>query len=231
MGRLELPDAAAAAHQAEGHMPIAATANTGIEHAADGVESFARERPGAADCAGTVLIGAAYISPVQPVPGEARHHAMRPVAGGKINQVRIELDKRMVLQLMDGLFRPTHLRHVKIAIDGGAVLPTGGKVSDAYVDEVLFVPEFVPSTKLHIGGGGYFKRPIAIRQFASMDGNLRETFEMTPAFQEKTPPAIPSARVGIDQRDVQNRAVPRLAWTARRRRDLGPCRRRPPAID
>ena len=97
---------------------------------------------------------------------------MRPVARGEINQVRIELDKRMVLQLMDGLLRPTHLRHVKIGIDGGSVLPTGGKVSDAYVDQVFLVPEFVPRAKLHIGGGGDLERPIAIRQFASMDGNL-----------------------------------------------------------
>lgn len=91
----------------------------------------------------------------------------------------------MVLQLMDRLFGPAHLGHVKIAIDGGAILPIGGKAADANVDEILFVPELVSSTKLQIGGRGYFKRPIAVRQFAGVDGNLRKTFEMPPAFQER----------------------------------------------
>lgn len=125
----------------------------------------------------------------------------------------------MPLKLVNRFFGPSHLRHVEIAIDGGAVLPSGRKAADAQVDEVLLVPELVPRAKLHIGGSGDLEWPVAIGQFACMDFHSRKSFEMAPALQEETAPGIPAARVGINQRDVESRIVPSLAGPVRRRND------------
>jgi hypothetical protein len=126
--------------------------------------------------------------------------------GGQIRVTGKELNKIVVLELMDGFERPVAPCHVEVAVDHGAVAPAWREPLNHKVQDIFLVPQFVRGPELDVVRvvAGDFEGPIAVSELAYVQHHVGAGAHVLPEIVHQHASRGPTHRVAVGQGYVKD---------------------------
>ena len=123
-------------------------------------------------------------------------------------QIRIgaeQLNKVVMLKLMNRFKRPIMPREMEIRIDPGTIFPVGRERFDDRIQNIFFMEQFRARPKLHIAQrfARHFKRTCAIGQLTEVERDIRGGFHMPPEIIGKLTARPPAKWIRVARSHVQ----------------------------